>query len=178
MITMTLAAALCALILALALHPLMKSNPKQGWRILIACAIAALGLYFALGSPDTGSAPALFETSGPRFDQRMAGRRELIVMEALAGQPDNLKLLLELGTIRIEADHPEEALEVLTHARQLAPRDPRIAEALGAAYFKLALFYKMQPRPEARKLSKLNLDKALAITPKSSTLYNELKKFH
>lgn len=177
MITMILAGLICAVVLAFTLHPLMKSNPKQGWRILLAAAIASLGLYLALGSPDLPGSPAAFETSGPRFEQRMAGRRELIVMEALAGDPDNVKLLLELGTIRIEADHPEEALEVLTHARKLAPKDNRIAESMGAAYFKLALFYKMQPRPEAQKLSKLNLDKALAITPKSSTLYNELKKF-
>ena len=177
MITMILAAILCAIILALALHPVMKSNAKRGWRILIACAIAALGIYLSIGSPDTASAPALFETNGPRHDQRMAGRRELIVMEALAGQPDNVKLLLELGTIRIEADHPEEALEALTQARKFAPKDPRIAEAMGAAYFKLAIFYKMQPRAEAQKLSRLNLDKALSITPKSSSLYNELKKF-
>lgn len=177
MITIILAALLCAATLAFALHPVMKLTPKTGWRVLIACALLALGLYLSLGSPDLPSAPALFETEGPRYDQRMASRRELIVMEALAGQPDNIKLLLELGTIRIEADHPEEALEALTQARKLAPKDPRIAEAMGAAYFKLAIFYKMQPRAEARKLSKLNLDKALSITPKSSSLYNELKKF-
>jgi hypothetical protein len=176
MITMILAGLICATVLAFTLHPLMKSSPKTGWRILLAAAVISLGLYLVLGSPDMASAPAAFETSGPRFEQRMAGRRELIVMEALAGDPDNVKLLLELGTIRIEADHPEEALEVLTHARKLAPRDTRIAEAMGAAYFKLALFYKMQPRPEAQKLGTINLDKALAITPKASPLYNELKK--
>lgn len=177
MIVIILAALLCAVVLAFALHPVMKSNPRQGWRLLFACAVLALGLYLSIGSPDTPSAPAIFETDGPRHDRRMAGRRELIVMEALSGQPDNVKLLLELGTIRIEADHPEEALEALTQARKHAPHDPRIAEAMGAAYFKLALFYKTQPRPEAQKLSKLNLDKALAITPKSSALYHELKKF-
>lgn len=177
MITMILAGLLCAAVLAFTLHPLMKSNQKLGWRILLASALVSLGLYLAIGSPEMASAPAAFETSGPRFEQRMAGRRELIVMEALAGDPDNIKLLLELGTIRVEADHPEEALEVLTHARKLAPRDNRVAETMGAAYFKLAIFYKMQPRPEAQKLSRLNLDKALAITPKSSALYNELKKF-
>ena len=177
MIVITLAAFICAITLALALHPLMKTNPKQAWPILIACAIFSLALYLAIGSPDTSSAPAMFETSGERNDARMNSRRELIVMEALAGQPDNIKLLLELGTIRIEANHPDEALEVLLRARQIAPKDQRVAEALGAAYFKRAILYKMQPRDEAQKLARLNLDKALAVTPKNSELYTELKKF-
>lgn len=176
MIVIALAALFCAIILALALHPLMVTNPKQAWRILIVFPVLALGLYLAIGSPDLSSAPALFETAGDRHDARMNGRRELIVLEALAGQPDNIALLLELGTIRIEANHPDEALEVLLRARTLAPKDQRIAEAIGAAYFKRAIFYKMQPRAEAQKLSKMNLDKALAITPKNSELYKELRK--
>lgn len=60
------------------------------------------------------------------IDSRMNSRRELIVMEALAGQPDNIKLLLELGTIRIESNHPDEALEVLLHARNIAPKNTEL----------------------------------------------------
>jgi cytochrome c-type biogenesis protein CcmH/NrfG len=96
-------------------------------------------------------------------------------MEALASEPNNVKLLLILGTLRIQSGHPEDAIDILTHAQKIAPKNPDILEALGAAHYQLSLIYKMQPRPEAQKLSREHLAKALAITPKNTDLYKQIK---
>lgn len=176
MILMILLALLCAAVLALALHPVMTgADKRKGMMLLTGGAAMALALYLFAGSPDTPSAPAAFETSGPRHDQRVASQRELVLLEALSGAPDHVPLLVELGTVRIQAGHPQDALEPLDHANTLSPRDPLILEALGAAHYALALEYAMQPRKDARKMTIEHFEKALKLTPEKAEFYPRLK---
>lgn len=175
MILMIILAVFAAIILAFALHPLMKKNSKLAWRVIALCAVISVGTYLVIGSPDIPSAPALFEKSGPRNDQRLLQRRELLVMEALAADPDNVRMLLELGTIRINENRGEDALDVLQRARTLAPNNPDIAEAIGAAHYSIARLYAIQPRQEAQQKAREHLEKALQITPKTTDLYKHLR---
>ena len=174
--TIILLAVLCAVILSVALHPLMNGpDARTGWKFLFALAAASLGLYLALGSPDAKTAPALFENSGPRFEQRMASQRELIVLEALSGKPDHVPLLLELGTLRVQSGHAQDALEPLEKALKHAPGDTAVKEALGAAHYSIALTYAAQPRKDARPVALSHFEQAVKLTPKSADFYERLK---
>ena len=177
MILMILLALLCAGMLAYVLHPLMRgAERRKGGYALLVCVALALGLYLLLGSPDTPSTPAFFEKSGPRFEQRLAGQRELVLLEALSGAPDHVPLLLELGTLRVQSGHPGEAFEVLDHANRLSPDDPAILEALGAAHYAMALNYAIQPRRDAQAMAGTHFKKALSLTPESAEFYPRLKE--
>ena len=146
-----------------------------GWRLLGGGAAATLALYLLTGAPDIQSAPARFETSGPRYEQRLASQRELVLLEALSGAPNHVPFLLELGTIRVQAGHPQDALEPLDTANNLSPNDPYILEALGAAHYALALEYAIQPRKDAQAMAAAHFEKAIAITPEKSQFYPRLK---
>lgn len=176
MIIIITLALLCALILAIALHPLMNAEKSSlGWRLMLGMAVTALGIYMFVGSPDAVTAPALFETSGPRHEQRLANQRELVILEALSGAPDHVPLLLELGTVRIQAGHPQDALDPLTRAQKLQPENGNIKEAIGAAHYALALTYAMQPRKDARTMALKHFEDALKITPRGSEFYQRLR---
>ncbi len=176
MILMMTLALICAASLAYVLHPLMKgADRRQGMVTLCVSVLAALGLYIAVGSPETPTAFAIFEKEGPRFEQRLASQRELVLLEALSGAPDHVPLLLELGTVRIQAGHPQDTFEVLDHAHKLDPDNADIREALGAAHYAVALNYALQPRKDARAMAIIHFEKALAITPASAEFYARLK---
>jgi tetratricopeptide (TPR) repeat protein len=169
-------ALLCAVILAVALHPVMTGDQSRlGWRLLVGMAVAAVGIYMAVGSPDAKTAPAAFEHSGPRYEQRLASQRELVILEGLSGAPDHVPFLLELGTVRIQSGHPQDALEPLERAQALKPKDQSIQEALGAAHYAIALTYAIQPRKDARPMALKHFEKALKITPKSTEFYQRLR---
>lgn len=176
MILMMTLALICAASLAYVLHPLMKGpEQRKGMMVLGLTVLTALGLYIAIGSPDVPTSPAIFEKAGPRFEQRLASQRELVLLEALSGAPDHVPLLLELGTVRIQAGHPQDAFEVLDHAHKLDPDNADIREALGAAHYAIALNYALQPRKDARAMAIAHFEKALAITPASAEFYARLK---
>lgn len=175
MILMILLALLCAAVLAYALHPIMRGSQRRtGTALLAGGALLSAGLYFALGAPDIPSAPAFYETAGPRYEQRLTSQRELVLLEALSGAPDHIPLLLELGTMRIQAGQPQDAFEVLNHANQLQPDDPRILEALGAAHYATALDYARQPRKDAQDMARNHFEKALSLTPKTAEYHDRL----
>jgi len=175
MILIITLALICAGTLAWALHPIMTGpHQRLGWRLLPGGAAAVLALYLFIGSPDTPSAPAIFETAGPRFEQRIAAQRELVILEALSGAPDHIPFLLELGTVRIQAGHPQDALEPLVKANNLSPNDPFILEALGAAHYAVALNYAMQPRKDAKKMALDHFEKAVKVTPEKAEFYARL----
>lgn len=176
MIVIITLALLCAVILAIALHPVMTGERAAlGWRLLTFMAVVALGLYMLVGSPDAQTAPALFETSGPRHEQRLANQRELVILEALSGAPDHVPFLLELGTIRIQAGHPQDALEPLTRAQNLQPENNGVQEAIGAAHYAIALTYAMQPRKDARPMALKHFEQAIKITPRGAEFYQRLR---
>lgn len=176
MIIIITLALICAVILAIVLHPVMTGeNARLGWRLLIGMAVAAIGIYLAVGSPDAQTAPAAFEQSGPRYEQRLASQRELVILEGLSGAPDHVPFLLELGTVRIQSGHPQDALEPLERAQTLQPKDTHIQEALGAAHYAIALTYAIQPRKDARPMAISHFEKALKITPKKAEFYQRLR---
>ncbi len=172
---MVFLAILCAGVLATALHPMMIQK-KQGrsWLLLTGMACTAFALYIALGSPDVKMAPALFETSGTRFEQRLASQRELIILEALSGNQDHVPLLLELGTVRIQGGHPQDALQPLERALKNQPSNINVKEALGAAHYALALTYAIQPRKDAKPMALSHFETEVKFTPKSADFYQRL----
>lgn len=177
MILMILLALICAICLAYALHPVMTAPERRVGMIALGISVlGALGLYITVGSPDIPTAPAIFEKDGPRHEQRLASQRELVLLEALSGAPDHVPLLLELGTVRIQAGHAQDAFEVLDHAHKLAPGNADIREALGAAHYATALNYAMQPRKDARAMAIRHFEKALSLTPPAAEFYPRLKK--
>jgi tetratricopeptide (TPR) repeat protein len=160
----------------------MLGPPKQklqGWLLLTLITMAAMGLYLARGSPRIPSAPALFETEGPRFEQRQLVKKERELTRASAAAPEDASLLFELGALRMQNGRLEEAIAVLSAAHDKDPAREDITTKLGAAHYAAALaaFFLEDNREQAQK----HFDKALEIAPKDAPyrekLLQDIKKF-
>lgn len=135
-----LAALMAAAAGAILVHPLMTAGKgrRTGWRVLAAFAAISLGLYLALGRPDLPGAPALFEKSDSRADQRHLTARVMELLPQLAADPDNKRIRLELGAahyaiavdMAVNRQNPEDALEPLDAALAVAPLDAPYLKAL------------------------------------------------
>lgn len=142
MMTIIILASLSAATAGYLIHPLMTDtdpvNRKKG--ILIAALIASLslGLYLWHGSPDSPSAPALFEKNNSRTAQRSLGSEELIIMKQLAKNPSDKNAQTDLGEIYyakglavlVQKSDIDRALTYLNNALQVAPIDAPYREQL------------------------------------------------
>lgn len=165
MIVISLCALLCALVTALILHDMHRHRMA----LLIAMPVLSLGLYLWMGTPDQPGAPALFERTGPRAEQRALAAQELALMQALSEDDENLTLMLALGTVRMRAGRTEEAIRILEHAQTSAPDDKDVRTELAAAYYAHAL---SQKQGDAR----LWLEKAYDLAPADAPYRTRLEQ--
>jgi len=61
-------------------------------------------------------------------------RTEAQWQDVLRQQPDNEEALFQLGSLRLDAHQPEEAVKYLERAAAVSPGDARVQDALGSAY--------------------------------------------
>lgn len=166
--------ALCAFYL---FHPLMKSRhkamQKRGKIAIILFPLAALMIYLWLGNPEFPSHPALFEKTGPRAEQRALMRKEMDLMKQLARAPDNAKIVMALGAVRLETGRPEEAIQILQMGHQQHPDNSYLTEELAAAHYAAALISIRMGEERGRALS--HFGQAVALTPKDALFRKQLE---
>ncbi len=165
MMVMILAALLTAATVIILLTPLMLRPDKgrQGWLLLAAISLGAMGIYLAQGAPGLPSQPAMFETNGENFERRELVKQELAAMEALAGAPQDVEKMLALGSIRMQTGRLQQAISVLNMARAHAPDHDGVREKLGAAHYAAALSTLLLD--EDRSQAARHFNEALAVAP-------------
>ena len=100
---------------------------RLGVPVAVALLIGFIGGYFAGGGGRPASAPAA--TGADQADGRLAQIRQ-----ALDKDPENPKLLADLGNACYDRDDWDGAIRAYEKARRKAPKDPNILSDLGAAY--------------------------------------------
>lgn len=169
MMVMIPAAIMTVLVIVILLAPLMLGGPSrqvQGWALLGFMTLAAMGIYLWRGSPDIPSQPALFQTSGPAFEQRASVKKEMALMQQLAQKPEDTALMLELGTVRLQNGRIEPAIAILSAALEMEPQSDALRVKLGAAHYAAALSQYLLENSKARALE--HFEKALAIAPEDA----------
>lgn len=166
MMVMVPAAIMTVLVIVILLAPLMlggAARQVQGWVMLAFMTLAAMGLYLWRGSPDVPSQPALFQTSGPAFEQRASVKKEMALMQELAQKPEDTALMLELGAVRLQNGRIDQAIAILSAALEKEPESQPLRVKLGAAHYAAALSQILLENSKARALE--HFEKALAIAP-------------
>lgn len=179
MILFVITAIVTAIIMVVLSDPLMKSATtwQSGIKLLITGAICVLALYLFLGSPDTPSRAAAFETpDNPRAQIRLKQQEELVLLQALSGEPDNTGLLLRLGTIQIESGRPQDAIPHLTRANALRPDNADIQLALAAAYFSNGLKIAEEKKAGAMDAARKEMEAALKFAPKGHPIRTDIQR--
>lgn len=179
MILFVITAILTAIIMVILSDPLMKSTTtwQSGVKLLITGALCVLALYLFLGSPDTPSRAAAFETlDNPRAQIRLKQQEELVLLQALSGEPDNTGLLLRLGTIQIESGRADDAIPHLARANTLRPGNAEIQIALAAAYFSNGLKIAEENKPGAMDAARKEMETALTYAPKGHPIRADIQR--
>jgi cytochrome c-type biogenesis protein CcmH/NrfG len=115
-----LCAGLCALICLWVLKPLR--TPRAFYGVSILCAVAALGIYLVLGSPDLPGHPFHVD---PQAQADMKSESQF--MMALQKNPDDEDALVRLAALRVlQGRTGKETLDLLDHAQKLNPKDRRV----------------------------------------------------
>lgn len=124
MITLALAACLCAGVLLWVLAPV--KTRKTFYAAAFAAAILSLGLYLAYGRPDLPAAPATIG-KGAEADYRQMLQDEFTMMDRLSKNPKDADAMIRLAALRLaQGRGGEEAARLLAKAEQIAPSDKRI----------------------------------------------------
>ncbi|HMA18628.1 MAG TPA: tetratricopeptide repeat protein [Thermoanaerobaculia bacterium] len=130
--------------------------------LLIGALLGFIGGYFAAGGGRPGPAPAASATGAPGAEGA-AGRVEEI-QNAVARDPENPKLLTQLGNAWYDREDWDRAIAAYEKARRKAPDDASLLSDLGAAYrnrgeFKraVALFERARQKDKEHWQSLLNL---------------------
>ncbi len=173
MITIVVAAIICAVCTIYLIIPIAQNHRHITHALMVALPVISLCLYMLLGIPGLPSAAAMFDKNEARMQARSLVRGELKMMEALSNDPENTQLMLALGSIRLASDRTNDAINILTHAHDLAPKDKDIRLQLGAAYFVSGL-YKAEQNQKEKALE--DFKKALKIAPKGAPYTKDLKK--
>jgi cytochrome c-type biogenesis protein CcmH/NrfG len=118
-ILMITAAILSGLSLNWVLHPL--KNKRVFYTMNILCALAALGLYLAMGKPDL---PATHVDKASMEERRDMMRLEFDLSVAVQKNPDDADALIRLAAVHMLQGR--DASELLDQAEKIAPKDPRI----------------------------------------------------
>ncbi len=172
MTTIVIAAILCAICTLYLIIPIAAKNRYSAHGLMVALPLLSLSLYLLLGSPGLPSAAALFEKDELRIQARSIVKGELKMMEALSKDPENVDLMLALGSIRIAGDRSEDAIGILKHAHDLDPDNEDVKLQLGAAYFVSGL-YEMEDNRRAQALEDFRA--ALKIAPANAPYKKDLK---
>lgn len=134
MIVILIGAILTAVVTALLLQPL-KGQKRTALILAAIIPLTVLALYLYLGHPDLSSAPAAFETSGPRAERRALVAQELTLMQALSEKPQSIRLMLALSDVQMKQGHIDEAIRVLERGSEQDEKNYDIKLQLGAAYY-------------------------------------------
>ncbi|GEM_PF-1690058 len=169
MMVMIPAAIMTVIVIVILLAPMMLGGPArqmQGWALLAIMTLSAMGIYLWRGSPDIPSMPALFQTSGPAFEQRAAVKKEMALMRQLAEKPDDAALMFELGVIQLQNGRLDTAIATLGAALTKDPGSEKIRLKLGAAHYAAALSEILLENSQSRALE--HFEKALKIAPENA----------
>jgi tetratricopeptide (TPR) repeat protein len=130
--------------------------------LLVGALLGFIGGYFAAGGGRPAPAPAAGTAEGPGAAGG-AGRIEEL-QNAVARDPENPKLLTELGNAWYDREDWDRAISAYEKARRKAPDDANLLSDLGAAYrnrgeFKraVALFERARQKDKDHWQSLLNL---------------------
>jgi len=172
MITIILCGLLSAFVCAWLVHPLMMTTQTRKSGIIIMAAVAVLGfaIYIFIGHPDLPAQPALFETQGPRAEERALTGQELTFMQALAEDPTDMDMMLALGSVRIQAGRTDDAIAILNVAAAQDPKNNDVKLGLGAAYYRKGMQALREDNDTNTAL--MNFDRALQVAPKDA-IYRE-----
>jgi cytochrome c-type biogenesis protein CcmH/NrfG len=171
---------LCAILTAAAVswvvHPLMKNKDTRRMGLAIVCIVApgAILTYLMIGHPDIPSQAALFETTGPRTAARALTGKELSLMQQVAADPDNVKLMVALGDVRLKAGRWEDALAILDTAHGKTPADRDVNLELGAAHDEAAAVLLNRDNDRAGAVDQLQ--QARAIAPKDAPYLPQVER--
>ena len=113
------AAILSVLVLNWVLHPV--KNKRAFYTLNILCAIAALGLYLAMGKPDL---PASRVDKASLAERHAMMRREFEFTVLLQKNPDDVDALIRLAAIHMLQGR--DGSDLLDRAEKIAPGEPRI----------------------------------------------------
>jgi len=177
MIVMIPAAIMTVLVIVILLAPLMLGDKKQqmqGWTLLSVMTLCVMGIYLWRGSPDIPAQPALFQKSGPAFEQRASVKKELALMQQVAAAPQDTALMLELGSVRLQNGRIDQAIAILDAALAKDPKSEPIRIKLGAAHYAAALSQILIENSKTRSLE--HFEKALEIAPKDAPYREKLLK--
>ncbi len=127
-ITLILAAALCAATLAWVLAP--AQSRRIFYIAAFACAFLSLAVYLAFGRPDLPASPVTIG-KGTEADYRQMMLDEFAMMNRLGKNPDDADAMIRLATLRLaQGRGGDETLRLLTRAKALAPKDKRIEKII------------------------------------------------
>lgn len=174
MIVIIACALLTVLVLNILLAPMMmdKLKQKQGWMLLVFITLSAMGIYLWRGAPDIPSQSALFETQSVNFDKRNDVKKELALMQDLANAPQDIEIMLALGSVRLKNGRLDQAITVLTMAHDKDSAHDKVNIKLGAAHYAAALSALLLDDNKTR--AAMHFDKALSIAPEDAPYHKKL----
>ena len=147
MMVMIAGALICALTLAIILHPLMleKKTRTLAKAFGFIIVVGSLSFYLWQGNPEMPAASASYEK-----DEQRAAIRSL--MSQLRFQPNNPDLLTSLGQIYFEAGDLERSIVLLEKALVADPKHLRARNGLGAMLFGIGMMMRSQGASDAQIL--------------------------
>jgi Flp pilus assembly protein TadD len=106
----------------------------------------AIGYYRGIYERDQANLEAVLGLSRSLRQMGRAKEARAIVERAMAKQPQDARLLAELGKAQLGADAPLDAIESLSKADALKPGDWEVNSALGVAYDRQGMYEQAERR--------------------------------
>lgn len=164
-----------AVMAAFLIRCLSREHRRFAILVLIFLPLLSFGLYLWRGEPGLSGAPAFFEAKeSPRAQKRALAQQELALIQALAQQPDNLNLMLSLGSLRVKIGRPEDAIVILEQGLEKAPENEEILTEIGAAYYALGISDLLLSGDRVKALK--NMEQSLKYAPENAPYRKELIK--
>lgn len=181
MIVMIATALVCAVSLLVVLAPMMRESRLRIHARVIGSVIVigSLGLYLAIGSPDLPSASAAFETDPKRAQQRLLIDVIQTSELMLAGEPDNVRLLLVLADAESRLGRTAQSIGYLEHIVEIAPNHIEARTMLGALLFGTGMIMRSEgvPEPEIKAVWQRAFEVAPKDVPYRKTIQRNLETF-